>query len=113
MSHSDISFFQVASQRMQWLADRQRVTAQNIANSDTPGFEAQDIAPFSQVLGEARDEPARARRDDTAWSISPDGNSVVLEQQTIRAAQTAGEHRLASQLYRKGVEMLTLAGGGS
>ncbi len=40
--------FSVASRHVEWLQSRQQVLAENIANSDTPGFQAKDIATFKQ-----------------------------------------------------------------
>lgn len=42
------------TREMKHLADRQRVIAQNIANSETPGFKARDVAApdFSELLAQ-------------------------------------------------------------
>ncbi|HVJ03475.1 MAG TPA: flagellar basal body protein, partial [Sphingomonas sp.] len=41
------------SQRMHNLADRQRVVAQNIANSETPGYKAREVSEpdFAALVG--------------------------------------------------------------
>ncbi len=52
----------------------------------------------------------RVEIDDPSCSNSIDGNTVVLEQQTIKATEIGENYRLAAQLYRKGHDLLTLAG---
>ena len=52
------------------------------------------------------------REDEQTYEQSLDGNTVALEQQTIKATETAENYRLAAQLYRKGHELLTLAATG-
>ena len=131
MRLNDMSFFNLATRRMNWLGARQQVIAQNVANSDTPGYRAQDTASFTEVLRGAGGAMLKTtstrhigglnggsvnevgiRDDESAYELSLDGNTVALEQQTIKAADTAESYRLAAQLYRKGHELLTLAATG-
>ena len=128
MKLSGMAFFQIASQRMQWLGERQVVISENIANADTPDYKAKDVSPFEQMLdGGARTSGLRTTHanhiqgapapaagisvegDPEAWETSLDGNTVSLEQQTIKAAEISEHYRLAAQLYRKGHDLLTLA----
>ncbi len=37
--------------RMQWHQARQKVLAENVANSDTPKFQPKDLVPYAQTLG--------------------------------------------------------------
>mgnify|MGYP000554283156 FL=1 len=125
-----MSFFSLASQRMEWLSARQKVIAENVANADTPGFKARDVSSFQEMLSstavssgvavttaghisssgpESAAPGVRVETDGSAWAASIDGNSVVLEQQTIRANEVSESYRLASSLYRKGYELLTLS----
>lgn len=131
MRLNDLSFFNLATRRMNWLGARQEVIAQNVANANTPGFKAQDVSTFADVmrgsggtmlrttsskhipnLGGSAGDGIRKLDDETAYETSLDGNTVSLEQQTINATDTAENYRLAAQLYRKGHEMLTLAATG-
>ena len=45
-----LDIFQALVRRMQWLGQRQNVLAQNIANTDTPGYRPQDLkhGPFER-----------------------------------------------------------------
>jgi len=47
---SGINLFRLADDRMRYLAERQTVLARNIANADTPGYRAQDLAPFTPTV---------------------------------------------------------------
>ena len=47
---SPIYLLELASQQAQWLSARQRITAANIANANTPEYKAMDIQPFAEVL---------------------------------------------------------------
>ncbi|MGI3170944.1 flagellar basal body rod protein FlgB [Pseudooceanicola sp. C21-150M6] len=129
MRLSDMSFFNLAHRRMNWLGTRQQVIAQNVANADTPGFKARDVAPFADALagsragglkttntrhisGSGATDGIRTLEDEGPYESSLDGNSVALEQQAIKAAEISENYRMASQLYRKGHDLLTLAATG-
>ncbi len=125
MKLDQISFFNLASRRMEWLAARQQVVSENVANADTPGFKARDVSDFSEMVGASRQSGVattnarhitgesvgslRVEDDSTAWETSMDGNTVVLEQQTIKANEISESYRLASRLYSKGHELLTMS----
>ena len=47
--------------------------------------------------------------DSAPWENSIDGNSVVLEQQTLKASEISENYQLAAQLYGKGHQLLTLS----
>lgn len=126
MGPDSISFFKTASQRLQWLGNRQKVIAENVANSNTPGFKAKDITSFAKMVEGAPKAgilTTNARHidssteapgvqtvvDENAWGETVTGNTVVLEQQTIKANEVGENYQLAVQLYRKGHDLLTLA----
>ncbi|EAR51726.1 flagellar basal body rod protein [Oceanicola granulosus HTCC2516] len=127
MTLEAMSFFRIASQRMQWLGTRQQVVSENIANADTPGYRARDVSPFesmvtrsdagsgpavsnpAHITGSGRGAAVDVREDEGTWNVSLDGNTVVLEEQSIKASEISENYRLAAQLYRKGYELLGLA----
>jgi flagellar basal-body rod protein FlgB len=47
MDIAQIPLFAMLRGRLGYLAERQRVIAQNVANADTPGFLPKDLKPFS------------------------------------------------------------------
>ena len=109
------SFFDLASQRLKWSSDRQKVVSENIANADVAEFRAQDIESFASYLNNVRASStlseAEVTEAETNWGEDMTGNNVVLEEQVMEANATAGQFRIAASLYRKAHEMLhTVAG---
>lgn len=130
MRLDDIPLFDAIRSRLGWLEERQRVIAQNVANSDTPGYAARDLkAPgdFAHVLarqvqgvGVIRTssahivaEPHRPVRYAAAEApdseTTLDGNSVVVEEQMLRMAESRMAHDAAIGFYQKSMNMLRMA----
>lgn len=121
-----IGLFQAAGLRLDYLAERHRLVAQNVVNANTPGYRARDLAPFEAVMGGLRPVlPARTdglhlagtngagrvaeqRRAET-WEVNPDGNGVSLEQEMIRANETRETYNLVTGIFQKNVAMLRAA----
>ena len=99
---------------------RMGVIAQIVANADTPGYRAQDIADFADVYaGEGMAMTAtrpghlpggsagpvfEARA--VAESGAPNGNSVSLEQVMVKSAEARQEHEMALAIYRATSEVI-------
>ena len=123
---------------MQALSQRQQVIAQNIANSETPGFMAREtMAPdFAELLSAQGDSGAPrvarpqvrissgmaalgARQPDGGSIIAdadtgetrPDGNNVGLEDQMLKMGQVQSDFAAATSIYRKQMGMLKTATG--
>ena len=79
------------------LAERQRVTANNIANLETPGFQARAVT-FEQNLADAVNahQPAQARIDNLPTGDLPgqNGNNVNLEREMVNATETGLQQKL-------------------
>ena len=105
---------------------RQEVIAENVAHADTPGYRARDIADFAAVLDSGPAFAARMTRpghmdfgadphgfeprEVAAFGAeTPNGNSVSLEDQMMRAAEVRQEHDLALGVYAKTLEILRTA----
>lgn len=114
----------VAQDMARHAAARQTVIAENIAQADTPGFRARDIAPFQAHVAAPLtvtrsthlDHPAHilrhsAQTDRTAPALSPNGNSVSLEREMMRAAQTRQAHDMALATYGSARTILRTALG--
>ncbi|MBN1094827.1 flagellar biosynthesis protein FlgB [Blastococcus sp. TML/C7B] len=81
------------------LAQRQRVTADNIANINTPGFLAGRV-DFESALGGAlrNGETPAINGGTTARSLEPtntNGNNVNLDAETLIATETGLRYQLA------------------
>jgi len=70
---SAIYLLQLASQQAQWLSARQKATASNIANANTPGYTAMDIQPFADVL----DRTQIAMAATNSAHMLPEGNDFT------------------------------------
>ena len=105
----DIPLFSMLKGRMKYLAARQRVIAENVANADTPGFQARDLT-FDHELSLAQKvralpmstlpTPALDLRlvDSPDARMRPDGNNVDIDRQMTRIAQNALYHNVVVQL---------------
>ena len=127
----DIPLFAALTERMKWLSTRQKVLSQNIANSDTPGYRAQDLKPqkfkdmvarpsettmnLSKTQGnhiqvDSKQEFKTQKVRDT-YEVSPTGNAVVLEEQMMQLAETQIQYQMTTSLYKKHLSMLKTALG--
>jgi len=133
MSLPEIPLLGILRERMSWLSARQDVLSQNVANADTPGYSARDVKPidFQDILkGEAQSAPGLTVTDPRHIAVAPDasstfentdapdtesnpsGNTVSLEQEMIKVADTQGQYQAAANLYSKAIGMLRTAIGG-
>lgn len=117
-----VHLFDLASRQAQWLSARQATIAGNIANADTPGFKAQKVEPFVQVLDKtqlalARTVPghveiggaARVRtasNDGQSWAVKHSGNSVSLEQELVEAGDVNRSFSLNTAIVKSFHRML-------
>ena len=76
MTLDDIPIFATLKSRLDYLADRQQVIAQNVANSDTPGYTAMDLKPF-QVPGSGGLEMVTPEKVVPERLVQPDGGNVA------------------------------------
>jgi flagellar basal-body rod protein FlgB len=114
--------FALVEKRLDWIGRRQSVLAQNVANANTPGYAARDIKPFSDFLAVEAEQttsngfmsisasPA-SPRDLAASEITLDGNSVELDVQLEKIAETDTAHQLATNLYKKYVGLFKMVIG--
>ncbi len=94
---------------------RMGLIAQNIAHADTPGFKAMDLPSFAEAYratspGELRQTraghlgglPAEALMSPrkSPGMEAPNGNSVSLEQEMVKAASARQDHEMALAIYR-------------
>jgi flagellar basal-body rod protein FlgB len=99
---------------------RMGVIARNVANADTPGYRAADIAAFADVYAT---EPGamRATRAGHVGALtggaggalievpgggSPNGNSVSLEAEMVRGAEVRQSHNMALAVYKSVSDIL-------
>lgn len=111
-----IHLFDLAAQQTRWLSVSQSVIANNVANANTPGYEAQSVRPFSEVLDKtqmqlASTDPqhlglsptapgAVTTADEDSWETTVSGNSVSLEQEMIKAGDVRRDFSLNTNIVR-------------
>ncbi|MBC7154647.1 MAG: FlgB family protein [Rhodobacteraceae bacterium] len=118
-----LEIFQMAQAMAVHAAARQTAVAGNVANADTPGYRARDAAPFAQTyesmntgaaamratrpghVGAGQAGPAIGLRN-VAGEAAPNGNSVSLEAEMVRATEVRGQHERALAIYRSGLHIL-------
>ncbi len=118
-----LEIFRMAIGLASHAAARQNVIAKNVANADTPGYRSQDISPFSKIyrdndgdieLRNTRPGHLSAPATDrfgftpvtTTDPASPNGNSVSLETEMVRAAEVRQEHEMALSIYSTSLNIL-------
>ena len=102
---------------------QQAASAQNIANADTPGYRAVEVAGFAEIMNSSGDGPTgqRATRPGhlnrqthgatvdvrrSSDAIDPNGNTVSLESEMVVAVDAKRQHDRALAIYRSGLNIL-------
>jgi flagellar basal-body rod protein FlgB len=130
MTISNIPLFSMLRTRMQWHQERQRVLAENVANADTPRFQARDLVapnfdprrPATAELTLTRTNSAhlggaaggtrfQLDRGNGGFEARPSGNAVSLEEEMLKVANNQMDFQAATSLYTRGLGMLKTAIG--
>ncbi|WP_293825684.1 flagellar basal body rod protein FlgB [uncultured Brevundimonas sp.] len=128
MGVADIPLLGQIKGRLGWLDERQRVIAENVANADTPGYVGRDLkqpTDFAAAMRAgrgvqmARTNPAHLAPAGTPVRFDPtkapdsettlDGNSVVVEEQMLKMAESRMAYDAAIGFYQKSMSMIRLA----
>ena len=131
MAITDLASLSALRTRMQWHQERQRVLAENIANSDTPNFKPRDLAepavnrsgslaqvaslPMVQTSGghigpsggAGGFSPERKMTDESR----PTGNAVNLEDEMLKVSANQMDYAAATSLYARSLGLLKTAIG--
>lgn len=129
MTFTDLPLFQALKSKMQWHQTRQGVLAENIANSDTPGYTARDVKNYSfedhigresfalstnltsksHIAGMIGSDIGGKIEDRDSFEITPSGNAVNLEEQMMKNTQNQMDYQAATTLYTKGLGLIRTA----
>lgn len=122
MNSTDSTLMQMLTGQMRYMSSRQSVLAQNIANVDTPQYQAQDLKKldFANLAAaeshrlDLRATSAKhmhgtidpgtafaAQKDRDTFEITPVGNNVVLEEQMANISDTGAQFQIANSLFKK------------
>lgn len=133
MSISDIPALAALRTRMRWHQERQRVLAENVANSDTPNFKPRDLVEpkftasgasasrgaaltlASTTMGQDIAPSGPTTRFDqnrnAGFETRPAGNAVSLEDQMLKASANQMDYAAATSLYTQSLHLLKVAIG--
>lgn len=132
MDLNKLTLFGLVKGQMNWLARRQEVLAQNVANADTPKYKPRDLKPFNfqnmlksqktqlntvttspmhMTGAQRKTSPFADEENRTPYETAPDGNAVVLEEQMGKIGETQMQYQLTNELYRKHIGMIKIALG--
>jgi len=124
-----LPLFQALKSKMQWHQTRQGVLAENIANADTPGYQARDVKSYSfedhigreafglststtktgHIAATISGQSAHKAEEHNTFEITPSGNSVVLEEQMMKITENQMDYQAATTLYTKGLGLIRKA----
>ncbi len=133
MDLPDVPLMSMLRTRMSWLHQRQDVLSQNVANADTPKYVAHDLKPldFKDSLHAPAFNDAATLRVTNPHHIAirptgstsfddmeirdveanPNGNSVSLEAEMIKVADTQAQFQAAANIYAKAMTLMKTAIG--
>jgi flagellar basal-body rod protein FlgB len=134
MSINDLPGLAALRTRMQWHQERQRVLAENVANSDTPNFKPRDLVEpkfdpsGASAVGGPMGRLAMARTSDAhlnpsgapesfdenrkvGFETRPAGNAVNLEDEMLKASTNQMDYAAVTSLYSRSLHLLKTAIG--
>jgi flagellar basal-body rod protein FlgB len=129
MPITDIPILSMLRSRMQWHQARQEVLAENVANADTPNYQAHDlVAPdFSRQLskvasvGLARTDPNHigggagggdsdfATNAKERYEVRPRGNAVSHEDEMLKVGNNQLEYEAVTAMYTHSLGLIKIA----
>lgn len=134
MAITDIPILSMLRTRLAWSQERQRVLAENVANSDTPNFRERDLVPpkfeaptaisarpVSTValtrtsdghLGGIGASGSSFRTESKGnYEVRPTGNSVSLEEEMMKVAANQMDYQAATAVYSRSLNLIKTALG--
>lgn len=129
-----LSMFGFLADKMRWHQARQGVLAENVANAETPGFQAHELKPFDMELekSQASLQPLTTRATqpghfsvysassagygasaEYGFEVTPEGNGVTLEQQMTKVAENHMDYQTVTALYTRSIGIIKTALGRS
>ncbi|MEM6617518.1 MAG: flagellar basal-body rod protein FlgB [Pseudomonadota bacterium] len=122
---NDIQIFGTLANKMNWHQARQTVLAENVANADTPDFDARELQSFTPEtpvqlasLGTVRTNAAHFAGEvagasefamsnrERGWEVTPEGNGVVLEEQMMKLTENQMDYEVATALYSRALGLI-------
>lgn len=119
--YQSLDLFRLSGAMATHAGARQAVVARNVANADTPGYQAMSIPPFREAYRTVQSDRMQATRpghfgSDPAFQTvragafatepAPNGNAVSLELEMVHGVEAAREHSRALAIYQHGLNIL-------
>jgi flagellar basal-body rod protein FlgB len=134
MAITDIPILSMLRMRMDWSQVRQKVLAENVANSDTPEYHARDLAPLKfpdptqvssspvtnvalavteggHMAGFGGESPDFPTQNKTGYEVRPAGTAVSLEDEMMKVAANQMDYQAATAIYTRSLKLLKTALG--
>jgi flagellar basal-body rod protein FlgB len=134
MAITDIPILSMLRTRLSWAQERQRVLAENVANSDTPNYRARDLAQpkfeeptavsprtVSSVslsrtenghVGGLGLSSTQFRTESRAnYEVRPTGNAVNIEEEMMKVAANQMDYQAATAIYTRSLGLIKTALG--
>lgn len=132
MSITNLHVFSVLREKMNWIQARQGILAENVANAETPGYRARDLKELDfdgYLMAKGRGEVVAVRtnekhitnsglyngsfrdRNVRTFETTPEGNSVVLEEEMMKVTANQMDYQAVTTLYQRSIKLLKTAIG--
>lgn len=122
----NLDVFRMSHAMAKHAGTRQAVVAKNMANADTPGYVAQEIAPFKDMVNTqstsfsqlaTRQKHLNGLSPGSEYDVfdrpgaqtDPNGNSVSVESEMVHAVDTKRQHDRAVMIYKSALTVLRTA----
>jgi flagellar basal-body rod protein FlgB len=134
MAITDIPILSMLRMRMDWAQARQKVLAENVANSDTPNYRARDLTPLKfpepaevaparvagvtlartesgHLAGFGADGQTFPTQNKVGYEVRPAGNAVSLEEEMMKVAANQMDYQAATAIYARSLRLIKTALG--
>jgi len=134
MAITDIPILSMLRMRLEWSQARQKVLAENVANSDTPTYRARDLVPLKfeapaevspatvatvaltrteegHMNGLGAQDSAFRSQAKGDYETRPTGNAVSLEDEMMKVAANNMDYQAATAVYTRSLALIKTALG--
>ena len=131
MAFADLPLVGMLKTRMRWLESRQKILSENVANAETPGYRERDLRPLDfkdlvaggssagmitpvstnpmHIAIQGSDDARFGADRKRTFETTPDGNSVVMEDEMMKVADNQQDYQIVTMLYTKSLNLLKMA----
>ena len=133
MAIGGIPLLQALTDKMKWHQARQTVLSENVANATTPDYVSRDLKAFSLEPGAKRlsmasvtvtpstpshfaissfgDASGFSMNDAAGYEVTPEGNSVSLEDEMMKVTSNELDYQTVTTLYTRSLRLIRTALG--